>query len=93
MPIQGKVETSFISRDLFSEGETKRDSACGIARHMSQNATKKCLKSHLFECSERLLFSFALKTFAFLEKKDVNVPGISTQVMQAKWGGFLRVSS
>jgi len=41
VPIQRKVETSFISSDLFSPGEIKRNSGRGITRHVWWNATKK----------------------------------------------------
>jgi hypothetical protein len=46
VPIQRKVETSFISSNLFSSDEIKRNTGWGITRHVWQNATKKVGKRY-----------------------------------------------
>jgi len=52
VPTQRKVETCFISSDLFGPGEIKRNSGWGIAQHVWQNATKKVAKSHISSTPE-----------------------------------------
>jgi len=47
VPIQRRVKIYFISSDLFSPGESKRNSERGIARQVGENTTKNVAKRHI----------------------------------------------
>ncbi len=78
MPIQRRLETCFISSDLFGPGEMRRNSGCGIARHVGQNATKKIAKSHIsssFDKRSLPLFSFESYLHTVLRSITIIIDG------------------